>query len=634
MDAFDLDGFAIRGSADAPTISCQKSYKNNTRKFTTFPRHQSPSLHQETLATLKSFFGARGHRPSLEMWTALEELASVLEAMAEGRCPPTMFLSSLDPGVGKTQTVVQFVRALIRSEAHQDVGVLLCMSRLEEIRSVVNEMALSPSDFAILTADQSLNGLGNCRVNEARVLFTTQQMIEKRGEGRRFAEMEDFHFLGQPRQVRIWDESILPGRTLTLNRDAMAALLQPLRATHSRLAETIEDMFFAIRGVEDGGVYQLPDLAAESGVELNELLQVIARIPSDPRRLEHEQAITELWLLAGKTVAVRRDGAYGNTVLSYQETLPDGLTPLVVLDASGRVRGTYRQWETNRGGLTPLSSAPKRYNNLTIHCWETGGGKSAFKQNRRTLLDGIASTINTKPDEEWLVVFHKDGIGMDFEAEVRGLIAHDKGRVHFLNWGNHHATNNYSGVRNVILAGTLFYRPSYYEALARLAANKRPGVSFAPTELEEVIIGEHRHLVLQALCRGSVRRCQGDVCARCDAYIIAATRSGIPETLPKIFPGCRIVRWQPVQKALRGKVKEAAEFVLHWFEKNPEGLLRFNIVQRAIGMDNAANFTNNVRQHPDFMEALANQGIAEARMLGDRRRGFLRPRFVEAPSVE
>jgi hypothetical protein len=57
---------------------------------------------------------------------------------------------------------------------------------------------------------------------------------------------------------------------------------------------------------------------------------------------------------------------------------------------------------------------------------------------------------------------------------------------------------------------------------------------------------------------------------------IAATRSGIPAALPDIFPGCRVVRWQPVQKALSGKVKEAAEFLIDWFKKNPEGLLSFN----------------------------------------------------------
>jgi hypothetical protein len=87
--------------------------------------------------------------------------------------------------------------------------------------------------------------------------------------------------------------------------------------------------------------------------------------------------------LSGKTVAVRQDGPYGNTVLDYHETLPEGLAPMVVLDASGRVRETYSQWEENRGGLTRLTAAPKRYDNLTVHRWRTGGGKSRRPCTRR-----------------------------------------------------------------------------------------------------------------------------------------------------------------------------------------------------------------------------------------------------------
>jgi hypothetical protein len=340
--------------------------------------------------------------------------------------------------------------------------------------------------------------------------------------------------------------------------------------------------------------------------------------------------------MSGKTVSVRQDGPYGNTVLDYHETLPEGLAPLVVLDASGRVRATYRQWEKNRGGLEPLASATKSYANLSVHCWRTGGGKSAFRENGRTLIDGIVKTINDKPaDEEWLLVYHQDGISMNFVDEVEKRLTGSKERVHFLNWGAHHATNEFSGVPNVILAGTLFYRPSYYEALARLVADLRPAQgAIGRTAFDEVALGEHRHLVLQALCRGRVRRCQGDVCAPCNAYIIAAPRSGIPEALPEIFPGCRVIPWQPVQKALRGKVKEAAEFVIDWFKKNPAGLLPFKEAQRAIGMNDPKNFRRDIRQHADFKEALAAYDIAEAQVLGDDRRGFLKPRFVEALSVE
>ena len=64
----------------------------------------------------------------------------------------------------------------------------------------------------------------------------------------------------------------------------------------------------------------------------------LSRAPRGQLALAHEQAITALWLLSGKTVAVRQDGPYGNTVLDYHETLPEGLAPMVVLDASGRVR--------------------------------------------------------------------------------------------------------------------------------------------------------------------------------------------------------------------------------------------------------------------------------------------------------
>jgi len=107
-------------------------------------------------------------------------------------------------------------------------------------------------------------------------------------------------------------------------------------------------------------------------------------------------------------------------------------------------------------------------------------------------------------------------------------------------------------------------------APSRRCASRRPAQgAIDDATFDDVMLGEHRHLVLQALCRGSVRRRQGAECAPCNAYIIATTRSGIPAALREIFPGCRVVRWQPVQKALSGKVKEAADFVIDWFERTP-----------------------------------------------------------------
>ena len=175
-------------------------------------------------------------------------------------------------------------------------------------------------------------------------------MIESRGAGRDFDDIRAFQFFGRPRQVRIWDESILPGQTVTLNRYDLACLPRAFVRTKPDLAQAIFDVCNEIEGVEDGATYQVPDFEARAGFDLNKALSYVS---SDPDR----QVLTALWRLSGKTASVRRDGpAYGNTVLDYHETLPEGLAPMVILDASGRVRTTYRQWRKNRGGLEWLAT--------------------------------------------------------------------------------------------------------------------------------------------------------------------------------------------------------------------------------------------------------------------------------------
>src|SRR5207253_1686343 len=126
-----------------------------------------------------------------------------------------------------------------------------------------------------------------------------------------------------------------------------------------------------------------------------------------------------------------------------------------------------------------------------------------------------------------------------------------------------------------------------------------------------------------ALCRGSVRRCNGDQCDPCDAYVIASVRSGIPKVLPDIFPGCKIVRWQPVERDLRGHVKAAVEMIEGHFRKiggerpirctgnlPPISTLAFKAVSKALGIT-PHDFRNNVRKHPEFIEAIAEAGIVE-----------------------
>src|SRR5690606_16137652 len=169
------------------------------------------------------FIEKTNHNPSDSTFRALRAIAVTLEDMVYGTIDNKIHLSSLDPGSGKTVTITQFVKVLIsQSMTNRELrnkGVLICLSRLDEIKTMVKEMDLDNEHFACLTSDATINGLGLGIINaqNARVLFTTQQMLEKRLNGEAYVDAEEFYFRGSPRPVRIWDESYLPGQAVVIS---------------------------------------------------------------------------------------------------------------------------------------------------------------------------------------------------------------------------------------------------------------------------------------------------------------------------------------------------------------------------------------------------------------------------------
>jgi len=577
-------------------------------------------LSQASLGHLEASFNQVGHNPSPEMWEALKDVLACLESMALGVSEPRFYLSSVDPGVGKTTAVVAFLKALLADPRHREVGVLIGLSRKAEIRALI-KAGLKRDQFAVLTADQELNELGGLSPGSAQVLLTTQQMIERRCFRKQFSETEAFWFRGKPRAVRVWDEGLVPGLPIVLNRHDFALLLKYLGEPYPELAEELEALHQAVKHLDDGHVLELPDLASTFGLDLDEASKRLKTDNQDVR-----DAVQKVRGLSSREVVIRDEGKRGISLVGFYDHLPKDFAPVLVLDASGRVRGTYDLWEKHRGGLVRLKRAPKRYDNLTIHHWRRGGGKTAFHENRPLLVEGIASAINEKPNEKWLVIHHKPAAGeSNLEAAIRDALTIPAEQVHFLTWGNHHAVNDFADVPNVVLAGSLFYRAAQYEALVRAAGGLVPGKhDVTPEQLDAFELSESLHMVLQALCRGSVRKADGDRCVRCDAYIIAAANTRIGQSLTEVFPGCKVRPWEPIEQELRGKPKKAIEFIRGWFEQHPNETLPFTTVRRAIGMKHSSYFTTHIRQHEGFQKALEAIRVEECggktRMTGFRGR--------------
>jgi hypothetical protein len=153
------------------------------------------SLSAETVRLLRASFAAVGHSPSEVMWRGIEDLAKHLQQMAEGQCEPRFYLSSLDPGVGKTQTIIHFLRALLASPQHDHVGVIIFLFTKQQIDEVVSKAELRPTDYAVLMTaederEQRLIDSGATDPNTARVLFTTQQRLQLLCKDKPFSDVE------------------------------------------------------------------------------------------------------------------------------------------------------------------------------------------------------------------------------------------------------------------------------------------------------------------------------------------------------------------------------------------------------------------------------------------------------------
>jgi hypothetical protein len=560
------------------------------------------------MSSVRLTFERGGHSPSVLQYSALFEMVSTLEQMADGTCFPQFYLSSLDPGVGKTTVFTHFIAHLIRSADHGDVSVLVCVSYKTEIRNLLRtlmQFGVSASELGVFTRDDELNALGSSDRGAARVLITTHQMIARRCCGGSFSNVTAFQYYGRPRNVRVWDEAILPGEVVRLSADQIAGLQEPCRYALPDLGNGLESLVLKLRSAQPGSSFTMPTVASLGGRPAVTVLEMMAA----GRRGRDATAAEQLLHLAGRTVCIRNDSNEVATALDYRETLPDDLAPMVILDASGRVRETYALWE-DREGLVRLQTAAKDYSSLQINVWHRGGGKSSFGRHGDSLLKGIAATVNTRPHEKWLVVHHLNALEGRFADDLRGLVQ-TPDNLSFIHWGKHHGVNDYADISNIILAGTMFLPPMIYEGRARLAANLGAEHELPDETLTAVTRGEHADLILQALSRAAVRRSEGDGCAPCTAYIIAAPASGIAKDLPRIFPGCKVGRWRPIPQQLTGKVADAVAYVERFFDNKPCGTLDFTTLRRHLQIKNISNFKKAIRKHPAFKAALEDLGVEE-----------------------
>ena len=132
---------------DLPDHDVVARRKEVIHQTTTYSAALGP-LARASLSSLETFFKAKHHKPSEAMWTALTAILTTLEAMADTKAAPVIHVSSLDPGVGKTQAMLAFLKALL------SVGYRL------PVTSVLLSTGPVEAKAAFLEASRTLKRLG------------------------------------------------------------------------------------------------------------------------------------------------------------------------------------------------------------------------------------------------------------------------------------------------------------------------------------------------------------------------------------------------------------------------------------------------------------------------------------------
>ncbi len=473
------------------------------------PRREG-DLTERTMAGLKIKFDEWNHHPSVEMMGGLCEAAKVIQGMADGKLrDQSFYISFSEPGIGKTSTVIEAVRNLTRMSEYDEVGVIILLSRLEEIRRLAEEMQLEKDEFSVICSpgrDEYL--LGNQRKQQARVMFATQQMLEtKLTKSDSFEACDYFFWNGKPRQVRIWDEAILPSKSLTAELSYIEDLVGTIRRQRAfELADKIKNFGIELSTKKDNDTIEVPDIK-ESTFELETMINWFDTNSPQAATIE------ALWNLAERTCRVRVHGR--SAVLDYEDVLPLDFGPMLVCDASGKTREVYKLWQEHRKGVKRLQSGEKNYRGLTLNVWNEGAGRDALRDSSQKYIDAFVSAISTIPtDEAILVVVRKQENkkkDTDFIEEFKARLP-DRSNIEFTTWGKHTATNEFKHCKHVMLVGVLNYSFAQTEAIGRGAMGADTDDEFKMRDHEAVRLGEIGHHIYQAACRGMVRMSEGDHC--------------------------------------------------------------------------------------------------------------------------
>ena len=569
-----------------------------------------------------------GHAPSDEQWGAIRDLLDHLEGAAHGNLRTALHVSTIPAGVGKSQAVAAFARALMQSPGHDFEGMLILVNRIAEAEDMAARLAAHRTKVCIFTSRPDVNDMGDHMVaDHAQVCITTQAALKvtfRELHGAPFGDASKFHYRGARRAVVAWDESFAFNRPVTLDADTAGGLARAMRRQSDDAANMLKRWTSDLDNCA-GGLCSVPDF---EGVGMG----------IDFRRLEDDVGDNDELVAQAKALAVvsgdvgfvTRQGTASILITHYPE-IPPSLMPVVVTDASARVNQSYTQM-AQRIPLVWLKDAPKTYQNMTIRIVPTAASRSVYRDTKtfrgRELIDMAVRYIESVPGDDVLVIGYRGRFtirGLDQPAHDASLERalkdrlkpEDRDRVKYLAYGRHTATNAFKDVRRVLLLGLNFV-PKAAGHAASGAALDLDLIDNHPTtdQIKDMREGMLMDSTLQALLRGHARVSVGGDCGVMEAVVPQTTQTGLSRlAYASMFPGAHIVLDNLLLPArpLRGRLKALDTIVVRRLRAGEREMTNGSICSEMRMSDR--NFRALV-QRPEWQERRAQLGLNPQKLTG------------------
>jgi hypothetical protein len=433
----------------------------------------------------------------------------------------------------------------------------------------------------------------------------------------------------------LYDESLMRSEPTGISMVLLKAAVQVLEIIFARqegravIIKYAKDAYAVLKGTLErgGGVVTLPSLEAPPYSLTPTQITEAANWTRTGRHAGTTGNAATLLELNGKTVRVI-DADQGG-MLSYEISVPNDLTNIIILDASHPIRRllhldpTIRDAEKHipacRNLKTPLSRI-KRYDKVVLRMMYAGGGRSTLEQdfgsNDKAFLNDVIDVVrNRVPREEAVLIFcfkhrytdknavdfrgvildglKKAGVDLDGTVPVKvktrdkktGKLVDeivDKPRINIATYGQETNLNCWSHCRKVILAGVL--------QLPRMTVGAS-GVGQADDLKREVEADDlrdwHRseiaHIAYQALSRGANRNTDQGVADPTEVWIRHLDR-GLPAQLERVMPGVRQGPWKSVHR-LPGTTEALATAIAAHLEALPQGTDRISTRKVKVAME-------------------------------------------------